>query len=169
MCVLLWEMALSCRCWRIFPGQLRFLMSFVPPLSSLRQRKRRIPIPIKTSSLRCLTAPIWVGVLLLWFMCVARRYLEVQRGTVTCSVEGKTPHSQAWLFLPVPCRQSWGTGAAACTERTWSISRFCRKMHMVILSWPRAHLQAGPFDLEVSAAVQELWGLHRFSMFLVLL
>lgn len=81
MCVLRWGRGTS-------PGHLCFLKPF-SPLSSLCQRKRRIPIPIRTSSLESLTAVTWVGVLLLWFMCVVQRYLEAQRGMVTCSAKGK--------------------------------------------------------------------------------
>lgn len=108
------------------------------PLPSLCQRKRRIPIPIRMSSLESLTAPTQVGVLLLCFVRVIERYLEVQRGMAVWG----NPLFTGSALPSALCWQSRGARAAAGTEQTCNISPFCRKMHVVATYWPRTHLQA---------------------------
>lgn len=122
-----------------------------PCLSPLCQRKRRIPTPIKMSSLARPTAPAGVS----GAPCVLYKGIWKQRGMVPCAAEGNSPRSQAQLCA--------SAGAAAGKGQIWSIPTVGRKMWVAIADQPRAHLRAGPFGLEVSAAIQELRGLLCFS------
>lgn len=61
-----------------------------PCLSSLCQRKRRIPTPIKMSSLACPTAPAGVSVA----PCAWYKGIWKQGGMVPCAAEGNSPRSR---------------------------------------------------------------------------